>query len=74
MLLQTALLWKLLSTGFTLKASAVLLLNVLIQLLLLLEPTLAVVALEELHLVLFVFVHMEKHRLSSRVSLPTSEI
>ena len=73
-LLQTALLWKLLSTGFTLKASAVLLLNVLIQLLLLLEPTLAVVALEELHFVLFVFVHMEKHWLSSRGGLPAPKI
>ena len=61
MLLQTALLRKLLSTGLTLKASTVLLLNVLLQLLLLLEPALAVVALEELHLVLFVFVHVEKH-------------
>ena len=60
-LLQTALLRKLLSTGLTLKASTVLLLNVLLQLLLLLEPALAVVALEELHLVLFVFVHVEKH-------------
>ena len=61
MLLQTALLWKLLSTGFTLKTSAVLLLNVLIKLLLLLEPALAMVALEEFHLVLFMFVHMEQH-------------
>ena len=74
MLLQTTLLWKLLSTGFTLKASTVLLLNVLVKLLLLLEPALAMVALEELHLVLFMFVHMKQHRLCSRVSLPTSAV
>ena len=61
MLLQTALLWELLSTGFTLKTSAVLLLNVLIQLLLFLEPALAMVALEEFHLVLFMLVHVEQH-------------
>ena len=73
MLLQAALLRKLLSTGFTLKTSTVLLLNVLVQLLLLLEPALAMVALEEVHLVLLVLVHVEQHGLSSGVGLPTSE-
>ena len=42
---QPALPWILLSAGLTLKTSAVFLLNVLVQLVLLLEPTLAVVAL-----------------------------
>ena len=74
MLLQTTLFRKLLSTGFALKTSTVLLLNVLIKLLLLLEAALAMVALEELHLVLFVFVHVEQHRLCSRVSLSTSAV
>ena len=74
MLLQTTLLRKLLSTGFTLKASTVLLLNVLVKLLLLLEPALAMVALEELHLVFFMFIHVEQHRLCSRIGLPTSEV
>ena len=46
MLLQTALLWKPFSTSLTFKASAVFLLNVLVQLVLLFEPTLAVVALK----------------------------
>ena len=73
MLLQTTLLWKLLSTGFTLKPPTVLLLNVVLKLLLLLEPALAMVALEEVHLVLLVLVHVEQHGLSSGVGLPTSE-
>ena len=60
MLLQTALLWKLLSTGFTLKPPTVLLLDVVLKLLLLLEPALAVVALEEVRLILFVLVHVEQ--------------
>ena len=72
-LLQAALLWKLLSTGFTLKPPTVLLLNVVLKLLLLLEPALAMVALEEVHLVLLVLVHVEQHGLSSGVGLPTSE-
>ena len=50
-----------------------LLLNVVLKLLLLLEPALAMVALEEVHLVLLVLVHVEQHGLSSGVGLPTSE-
>lgn len=59
MLLKAALLWKFLSTGFTLKVT-VFLQHVLLQPLFLLEPTLALVALEIVHLVLLMLVHMEQ--------------
>ena len=64
--LQAALLQKLLSTSFTLKPSTVFLLDVVLKLLLLLEPALAVVALEEVCLILFVLVHVEQPGLGSK--------
>ena len=44
--------------------------HVLLQSLLLLEPTLALVALEIVHLVLLMLVHMEQHGLGTGVGLP----
>ena len=63
------MLCKLLSTGLTLKVT-VFLQNMLLQSLLLLEPTLALVALEIVHLVLLMLVHMEQHGLGTGVGLP----
>ena len=57
------------STGFTLRVT-VFLQHVLLQSLLLLEPTLALVALEIVHLVLLMLVHMEQHGLGTGVGLP----
>ena len=48
--------------------------HVLLQSLLLLEPTLALVALEIVHLVLLMLVHMEQHGLGTGVSLPAPEV
>ena len=44
--------------------------HVLLQSLLLLEPTLALVALEIVHLILLMLVHMEQHGLGTGVGLP----
>ena len=67
------MLWKLLSTGLTLKVT-VFLQNMLLQSLLLLEPTLALVALEIVHLILLMLVHMKKHGLGTSVGLPAPEV
>ena len=67
------MLWKLLSTGLTLKVT-VFLQHVLLQSLLLLEPTLALVALEIVHLILLMLVHMEQHGLGTGVGLPAPEV
>ena len=48
--------------------------HVLLQSLLLLEPALALVALEIVHLVLLMLVHMEQHRLGAGVGLPAPEV